>query len=695
MTLRLHPLLLVLFTTALCGCGAAAPAQPDAGPVTGFVCERVGQTGCDNGAFVTCVGSGTFLRAERDECGARGEVCVASLGCRVCVPDLPLCEGTRPGVCRADGSGVDLLDACDAEQVCSDGQCVNACELAERQQSYVGCEFFAIDLDNAALGGGRDASSQQFAVVVSNPGLVPSAVVVEVNDAAPGAPVALREVASAVVLPGDLEVFELARREVDGSSSNAACDVVARECRGAEVCVCSAADTVAPCFCRVSAQASGQNDGTHTAITSNAYRLVSDQPIIAYQFNPLDNVSVFSNDASLLLPASALTPQYTVVSWPQTIADSDCPPEMPCPEIDFDTSSRDEGLRAFLTIVGTEINTQVSVTLGPDIVRVLPGSGVPMGLAGDELTATLGPFDVLNLETAGFMADFTGSFVSASRPVGVFVGSEASDAPMFTTYANRQCCADHLEEQLFGDGTLGSQYVIARMPGRAASLNAAFVDTTLDSVAVGNEVEYVRVVAIRDATEVTTTLPAPDDRFTLDARESRLLSATRDFEIFSTLGRPVSVLQALPSQQAVGIPSSPVRYPGGDPSLIMVPPVEQYRREYVFLTPDRYAFDYVVIVAPRTAEVRLDGVEVVARGCSVSPADGLMRGVGELPPERVIYRCQLSFPEVERDLVRPGVQADGVHRLVANAPVGIVVYGFDAFVSYAYAGGLNLQPLFE
>ncbi|MEZ4326042.1 MAG: IgGFc-binding protein [Polyangiales bacterium] len=677
------------------GCGAPPPSRPDLGPVVGFVCERVGQTGCDGSVFVTCVGSGTFLREERDECGARGEVCVAQLGCRVCLPDAALCDGNRPGVCRPDGMGADLTEPCDAEQVCSEGQCVNACGLAERQQSYVGCEFYAVDLDNAALGGGRDASSQQFAVVVSNPGLVPSAVVVEVNDAPPGVPPALREVATAVVLPGDLEVFELPRREVDGSSSNAPCDVAARECRGTETCVCSALDTVAPCFCRTTAESGGQNDGTHTALTSNAYRLTSDQPIIAYQFNPLDNVSVFSNDASLLLPASALAAQYTVVSWPQTIADSDCPPEMPCPEIDFDTSSRDEGLRAFLTIVGTEAATQVSVTLGPDVVRVLPGGGLPMGLAGDQLTATLGPFDVLNLETAGFMADFTGSLVESNRPVAVFVGGEASDAPMFTTYANRQCCADHLEEQLFGDGSLGTQYVIARMPGRAASLNAAFVDPNLDSVAEGNEVEYVRVIAVQGATEVTTTLPAPDDRFTLAARESRLLNATRDFELFSTQGRQVSVLQALPSQQAVGIPSSPVRYPGGDPSLIMVPPIEQYRREYVFLTPDRYAFDYVIIVAPATADVRLDDLGMQAQGCSVAPADGIVRGVGEAPPERVIYRCQLSFPEVERDLVRPGSQADGVHRIVASAPVGIVVYGFDAFVSYAYAGGLNLQPLFE
>ena len=45
--------------------------------------------------------------------------------------------------------------------------------------------------------------------------------------------------------------------------------------------------------------------------------------------------------------------------------------------------------------------------------------------------------------------------------------------------------------------------------------------------------------------------------------------------------------------------------------------------------------------------------------------------------------------------MRAGMQDDGVHRLEANAPVGLVVYGFDAFVSYAYAGGLNLQPIFE
>jgi hypothetical protein len=41
----------------------------------------------------------------------------------------------------------------------------------------------------------------------------------------------------------------------------------------------------------------------------------------------------------------------------------------------------------------------------------------------------------------------------------------------------------------------------------------------------------------------------------------------------------------------------------------------------------------------------------------------------------------------------PGDQNDGVHTIVADREIGIVVYGFDRFVSYAYVGGLNLDVI--
>src|SRR5690606_38352283 len=55
----------------------------------------------------------------------------------------------------------------------------------------------------------------------------------------------------------------------------------------------------------------------NTSQVPAAYRVEADVPITAYQFNPLDNVDVFSNDASLLLPKTSLGRIYRVMSRKQ------------------------------------------------------------------------------------------------------------------------------------------------------------------------------------------------------------------------------------------------------------------------------------------------------------------------------------------------------------------------------------------
>ncbi|HEX4351300.1 MAG TPA: hypothetical protein VHZ95_00275, partial [Polyangiales bacterium] len=168
--------------------------------------------------------------------------------------------------------------------------------------------------------------------------------------------------------------------------------------------------------------------------------------------------------------------------------------------------------------------------------------------------------------------------------------------------------------------------------------------------------------------------------------------------------RPIHVLEALASQGVTGIPS---RYPGGDPSIITVPPIDQFRRDYIFLTPDKYSFDFVTIVAPANANIQLDGAPL-PDACAGTPADGISRRPGDPMPDWIVHRCQLSFPEVTNGTsggglmggsaptvvqVLPGDQHDGAHTIVSDQPVSIVVYGFDRFVSYAYVGGLNLNAL--
>ncbi|MDD9944237.1 MAG: IgGFc-binding protein [Myxococcales bacterium] len=639
-----------------------------------FACTDVDSTACEDGVHLSCRPTFEFLEVVEEDCRAKQQVCDPERVCITCAPKRPRCKVCEDGdsdcnpqqtqVCSDDGERWIDMEVCDLEggEICSAGKCERLCDVAAAAQSYVGCEFYAADLDNAAIDALHDASSQQYAVAVANPHPIPITVWVEINQAPYGRKPVIVEIERRKIPPGYLEVFELPRREVDGSSET------------------------------------GLDDGTHTAVTSNAYRIGSSHPVTAYQFNPLENVNVFSNDASLLLPISAIGDEYTVVTWPQTIGDSDNP------DLDFDPTTSGEDLRSFLTVIGTQDNTRVRIELGRDVVKVVGGGPIPSSGPDQVIQLDIGPFDVINLETEATKGDFTGTFVEASKPVSVFVGSEASDVPLFGDFSTRQCCADHLEEQLFPDRSLGSSFVIAKMPSRTKALNAAERPGDPLGIAITEETERVRIVATRSGvTHVKTTLPEPDDDFELRRLQDVILKADQDFIIESD--KPIAVLQALPSQDVTGIPS---QYPGGDPAIVAVPPIEQYRRDYIFLTPDKYAFDFVTITASETTSIRLDGRSVPGDwGCETAEVEGFPHEGGEEVAANedtdvearvghVIYRCQLSFPIVPsapRGMTQLGDQNDGVHTLEATAPIGVVVYGFDRFVSYAYAAGLNLRPL--
>jgi hypothetical protein len=631
----------------------APPVGDDATPVCAIGLQR-----CALGYVQTCGADATGAAAwlNQIDCISQGKVCAPTLlSCTTCVPDEPSCNGLEAVLCRPDGSTADVTDTCDPTtgNACRDGVCQNLCAVATVERSNIGCEYWGADLDNADISPTEDAASQQYAIVVSNAQPdVPVHVTVFQDDSAPGGPNAPYEIASATIAPYNLQVFKLGPREVDGSPP-------------------------------------GQfNTGTGTALTRHAYKVVTDFPVSVYQFNPLDNVNVFSNDASLLKPREALEPylpgmqtQYVVAGWPQTIAITDDP------DTNFDPADP-IALRAYLAVLGTTGTTHVRVHTA---AAVVPGGPVPATPRGGVIEATIGPYDVLNLETGAFNADFTGSVIEADGPIVVFSGSEASDAPHYLTLADRRCCADHLENQLDPLRAAGKSFAVAHNPSRTRAVSNAGA-----SVGINPEPDFVRFVsASEQGAIITTTLPPPDDTIVLDyLGDFHEVTAYGDFVAESTA--PVHVAQVMPSQQATGIP---LTLPGGDPSLVIYPPTEQYRPSYVFLTPDKYIFDFAMIVAPPDANVTLDGSTPAELGCETAPVDGLTSEQrGGSTPAWVVYRCQLSFPIIDPTQmppgnVSPGIQNDGVHRVDADQPVGVVVSGFDLRVSYAYAAGTDLRDL--
>jgi hypothetical protein len=586
-----------------------------------------------------------------DDCEKKGLVCAAALGaCTLCLPGSKSCDGQSTLECAADGSAFEETGQCDESvgEACREGGCQQLCAVATRERSNVGCEYWAADLDNADVGDARNAAAQQYAVVVSNAQPDVTAIVtIEQDDSLPGEENRPIEIAREEIPPRSLRTFKLGPREVDGSRPGTF------------------------------------NSGTHTALTRNAYRIRSTFPVVSYQFNPLSNVGVFSNDASLLKPREAVDPDtdevtdaYIVLGWPQTIASTDDPRTNFNPDEPVD-------LRAFLTLIGTRENTTVRVR---PTTRILGAPGIPETHAGGELELTLGPFDVLNLETDDFNADFTGTVVAASGPVIAFSGSEASDVPYFETLTDRACCADHLEEQLDHVRTAGRRFVAAVTPNRTIALEAAGA-----AVGVADQADYFRVIATTDAGArfITSLAETPHE---LAGRGDYVdLVSDRPFVLSSD--EPVMMMNVSVSQQAAGVPD---QLPGGDPSTLIVPPLEQYRSTYVFLTPDQYAFDFVRIAAPEGATIVFDGIPLEdIPTCFTLPAGPV--SIPLSPTENwVVTTCELSSPiidptKVAPDDLIPGFQNDGVHLIESDRKIGVLVDGFDRFVSYAYAAGTELS----
>jgi hypothetical protein len=156
---------LALAITSLLGLVSAAACSKGNDPP---ICAE-GVTRCENNRYQECGDDGRDW-VVLDDCVAQDQLCTTNMGCVDCFPDTRACDGQDIVRCRPDGSGTDVLATCNGaiQELCSGGECVDACALAAASRDYEGCDYWPVDLDNAVVNNQGAASAQQFSVVVSN-----------------------------------------------------------------------------------------------------------------------------------------------------------------------------------------------------------------------------------------------------------------------------------------------------------------------------------------------------------------------------------------------------------------------------------------------------------------------------------------------------------------------------------------------
>jgi hypothetical protein len=514
--------------------------------------------------------------------------------------DGRICVGQEIFKCAADGtaSTEKLGDCFGADEACIGGACKSGCDAVATLGSNVGCEFWAVDLDQE-YDFSNDAAGAPWGVVIANPGGQPADVVIEQNDAPPGQPTQITPVQHLLIASGQVETVTMPTREVDGSLM-------------------------------------GKNEGAGTVLSSRAFRITSNAPVVVYQLNAL--AQTFSNDGSLLIPTNGLGKVHRVLSYPTG---------NPISVLGSPIS------RAYITVVGVTSNTNVTIRTSTPTVAA---PGYPALAKDGEVTVKLGPFDVFNLESDGFPGDFSGSTVIADQPVVVFTGTELSGAPNMTkdipqpAGGGGTCCLDHLEEQLFPVESYGKKFAI---PHSAVRSTSGYI-----------EPDVIRIMGVAAMATVKTNLAPPNDSFTLAPGEVKETWAQSDFVLEAS--EPVAVAQILVSQEQVDGPYT------GDPSLTIFPAVDQFRRNYLFASPKSWDTSYIVISMPKGTSVTIDGAPI--------PGSCAARTMGTIAGTDYESRtCPLQA---------------GPHAMTGDKPFGIAAYGYGRAGSYSFVGGANVTKIY-
>lgn len=530
-----------------------------------------------------------------------------------------------------------VLEDCGQGGYCMSGKCVYYCDIAAKEHSYQGCDYFTAFLDTRT-----QRSDPVFAIVIANTNLEKTATV------------------SVTV-------------STDGTAQD-----------DAGKCVyCDDEISSTTCMLRTSAKDLHVQPGKigiiqfphdrmlkKTGKSWNSYHIQSNLPVTVYQFSPIDNSDdnpftengksadwsmiellnngrSYSNDASLLIPSTSVYSNYMAVTFKSILGQTAAGTTEPWP--------------SYITVIGvSDEELDLVITPAADIVA---GEGISAITANTDYDFKLKKYQVYNFETDELKKDLTGSSIRCKDsetncgPFVVFSGNASTVIP------NDKGYADHLEQQLFPIETWGKDYFLVK------------------SKVKQDEYDYARIIASEDSTTITYSPQAPSalapytssvPATTLNAGEWTEFYFKGSYSIKSD--KPIMLTHFLTGANMISVEcesSTDANYHAencpGDPAMMLIPSSEQYRKDYIFLTPGSYKTNYSTIVAESGTKATLNGTDLT--------------DFTEIGTSGYSYK----IVDLGSDFAR--------HSLVCDKPCGLYVYGWEADVSYAYPGGLNLENL--
>jgi hypothetical protein len=378
-----------------------------------------------------------------------------------------------------------------------------------------------------------------------------------------------------------------------------------------------------------------------------AVRLVSDRPVLAYQWNPYDEPN--EGEASLLFPTVMLGTQYLAQSW--RVGE----------ECGYDEGELNNGSE--ITVIATEDGTSLTVTPKHDAI---PGIAA-QGETSDPIV--LNKYDVFSFAAAtgdgthiigennpGNAGDLSGTVIVADKPVAMFGGHVYGIVyPFNPNPSYSMTSGNHMEEQILPFETWGDEAVLARYAPRP--MCEAERDQTL-----------WRIVAGADDMTVTfqPPLPVPWGASRHFDKRGDVMEVPTAGSYFAKgkLDNPTTDDDRAPFLAVQLMSTEPEPGAGGDGMMMLTTPTAQYLDKYVFGTNDvgDYTHDYVIVVKKPETEVWLDCLGFVDES-EFEPVGGSGWEVGYL--------------YIDDPYSSTGCE-DGLHRLCASDPVGAWVVGTTA-----------------